>query len=80
MPFQGNRQYVSSPSSQPGTLDAPHLVQIDKGEITSVEIGKYTLTEEVQYMPLVSKVRLFRAAVCCFWTSISPSPLPIIHS
>ena len=52
--FQGNRMYVSSPSSTPASLQVPYLVQIDKSEITSVEVGKYILTEEVKYMPLVS--------------------------
>lgn len=63
VPFQGNRDFVTSPSSPPGTPSAPHLVQIKKSEIASVEIGKYTLTEEVQYMPLVSCVSFdcFRA-------------------
>lgn len=52
--FQGNSDFVTSPASPPGTPNTPYLVQIDKSEITSVEIGKYTVTEEVQYMPLVS--------------------------
>lgn len=62
--FQGNRKYVTSPASPPASSQAPHLVQIDKSEVTSVEVGKYTLTELVQYMPLVS-IRLVRLAAFC---------------
>lgn len=65
VPFQGNRAYVSSPASPPASPSAAHLVQIDKGEITSVEVGKYTVTEEVQYMPLVSR-RLHLNSFGCF--------------
>jgi len=72
--FQANRQYASSPStsSLPERSVAPHLVQIDKSEVTSVEVGKYTLTEEVQYMPLVS-MRFVSSCCCllCYWTRIS---------
>ena len=56
VPFQGNRTYVSSPASPPATPSASHLVQINKSEVTSVDVGKYSMTEEVQYMPLVSRL------------------------
>lgn len=56
LPFQGNRDYVSSPASPPATPSASHLVQISKSEVTSVDVGKYSVTEEVQYMPLVSRL------------------------
>lgn len=64
VPFQGNSDFVTSPSSPPVSPNTPYLVQIDKSEVTSVEIGKYTVTEEVQYMPLVSKTGDDRISLC----------------
>mmetsp|Transcript_5105 Transcript_5105/g.11432 ORF Transcript_5105/g.11432 Transcript_5105/m.11432 type:complete len:251 (-) Transcript_5105:475-1227(-) len=54
--FQPNEEFVSQHSnlSRGMPSQALHLVKIPKDEIGSVEMGKFTLSEKVRHMPLVS--------------------------
>lgn len=65
LPFQGNRDFISSPASPPATPSASHLVQINKSEVTSVDVGKYSVTEEVQYMPLLIERKVSVSGSVC---------------
>jgi hypothetical protein len=65
--FQGNKEIVSTlplPSTSPSPSSHPqhHLVQIDKSVLNSIAIGSYSISEEIQHMPLVSEVFAFVGA------------------
>jgi hypothetical protein len=53
--FQGNSEIVSAlPNASPS--HPQHLVQIPKSVLNSIAIGSYSISEEIQHMPLVSTV------------------------
>jgi hypothetical protein len=64
--FQGNKEIVSTlplPSTSPSSSHPQHhLVQIDKSVLNSIAIGSYSISEEIQHMPLVSEVFAFVGA------------------